>query len=99
MYIRTHVKYTQGAGAAAPAAIKKHKIVCYLNIAACQLKMKGPGFVVCVQVFYTHESCSTHVCCSVLQRVAVRYSVFLCVTKCCCVPQCRYGVALVSRID
>ena len=28
-------------GADAAAAIKRHKVSCYLNIAACQLKLKG----------------------------------------------------------
>ena len=39
----------EGAGPEAAATIKQHKIACYLNIAACQLKIKGPGFAVCVQ--------------------------------------------------
>ena len=35
-----HGEDVEGAAEAA-AAIKRHKVSCYLNIAACQLKLKG----------------------------------------------------------
>jgi hypothetical protein len=41
-----------GASAATAAAIKQLKIVCYLNIAAVQLKVKGAGFAISVQAYY-----------------------------------------------
>jgi hypothetical protein len=47
--VRAFFFFLQGAGAGTAASIRQHKIACYLNIAACQLKLKGAGFGICVQ--------------------------------------------------